>query len=92
MSEKYFESDVDAGERPRDIDSRFERRIPMSVPDRHNLKRKKVMEILPVVYSQRESTIMRTEILLDDSGLESHLEISATLGEEEKRLLTDFTL
>lgn len=40
----------------------------------------------------RESTIMRTEILLDGSGLESHLEISATLGEEEKRLLTDFML
>lgn len=39
-----------------------------------------------------ERPIMRTGILLDSSGLESHLEISTTLGEEEKRLLTDLTL
>ena len=29
---------------------------------------------------------------LKGSGLERHLEVRAKLGEEEKRLLTDFTL
>ena len=30
--------------------------------------------------------------LLDGSGLERHMEIDAKVGEEEKRLLTDFRL
>ena len=46
MSEEYFEGDLDAGDRLRDIDSRFERRITMTVPDRHNPKLHKVMELV----------------------------------------------
>ncbi len=51
MNDEIFETEVDpaagaAEELPRDLESRFERRIVMNVPGRHNPKLRKVMELV----------------------------------------------
>jgi uncharacterized protein len=46
VSEEQLEGDFDPDERPRDIASRFERRITMALPDRHNPKLRTVMELV----------------------------------------------
>ncbi|MEQ1855118.1 MAG: HD domain-containing protein [Longimicrobiales bacterium] len=49
MSEERFEADVEVnadGDIPRDLESRFGRRIVMTVPNRHNAKLRKVMELV----------------------------------------------
>jgi len=49
VTEERFEADLDAsadGEVTRDLESRFGRRIVMTVPNRHNAKLRKVMELV----------------------------------------------
>ena len=46
MSDEKFETEFDPTEVARDLASRFERRIVMNVPDRHNAKLRKVMELV----------------------------------------------
>jgi metal-dependent HD superfamily phosphatase/phosphodiesterase len=46
VSEDRFEEEYEAAEAALDIDARFERRIVMNVPDRHNPKLHKVMELV----------------------------------------------
>ena len=48
MSKEYFDTDAipDTGDLVRSVDSRFEQRIVMAVPDRRNPKLRKVMEIV----------------------------------------------
>lgn len=46
MSDEKFETEFDPTEVARDLASRFERRIVMNVPDRHNAKLRKVMDLV----------------------------------------------
>ena len=46
MNDEHFESEFDPTEVARDVDSRFDRRIVMNVPHRHNEKLRKVMELV----------------------------------------------
>jgi metal-dependent HD superfamily phosphatase/phosphodiesterase len=46
VSEEKLDLEVPASESVRDLDGRFERRIVMNVPDRHNPKLRKVMELV----------------------------------------------
>ena len=46
MSQEDLDEDLQTVEAGRDIDARFERRIVMNVPDRHNPKLRKVMELV----------------------------------------------
>jgi metal-dependent HD superfamily phosphatase/phosphodiesterase len=44
VSEDHFEEEFEQEEVPRDLETRFQRRITMNVPDRHNPKLRKVIE------------------------------------------------
>ncbi len=46
MSEEPIEAEVDPAEVSRDVEARFERRIVMSVPDKHNPKLQRLMELV----------------------------------------------
>jgi metal-dependent HD superfamily phosphatase/phosphodiesterase len=46
LSDEKFETEFDPTDIARDLESRFERRIVMNVPDRHNAKLRKVMELV----------------------------------------------
>jgi len=46
VSQEDLDEDLQTVEAGRDIDARFERRIVMNVPDRHNPKLRKVMELV----------------------------------------------
>ncbi len=49
MSEERFETEIESsadGDMSRDLESRFARRIVMTVPNRHNAKLRKVMELV----------------------------------------------
>jgi len=46
VSEERFETPVEPSEAERDIESRFERRILMNVPHRHNPKLRRIMELV----------------------------------------------
>jgi metal-dependent HD superfamily phosphatase/phosphodiesterase len=46
MSKEHVESESDAADLARDIESRFDRRILRTVPDRHNPKLQKVLELV----------------------------------------------